>query len=381
MLQLDQFACWSMDPLDQLAFWSNGPDPRPEQTREESDEEEAGNEEVEQEYGDEPAYDNGQGYGDEREHGDEPEDGDEQEHGEEQEHGDPQQDGDEQTRARPEVPSGAEEGERAPSAEHADTAATAEEEEGEAREEGSRATDPNRLEWQYARDALQQEGRTREGEAHAVQPQGMCGRSEAEDRRTTGVQRRRAEPRDGSSRSSREPPPRAKRYGDAEGRRRGVEENMVRSAARPQAHGGSRGGEHRSPETQRHWEGRRKGGSNGGKGPEESRGRPTGAVGEREGGRKQAARRMAYGSRAREGRSGHHPQRDVSRVKPARGNGSRVTTCRHGDGNGREGRRVSGDTREGRAESSWRAGPGLASWRKGLSALGKKGGMGERGEG
>ncbi|CAI5531302.1 unnamed protein product [Closterium sp. Naga37s-1] len=163
-----------------------------------------------------------------------------------------------------------------------------------------------------------------------------------------------------------------------------MEEAVAGSIARQRRSGTGRG-------ARREDHAHRTGGSSGGKGPEESRGRPTGAVGEREGRKKQAARRMAYGSRAREGRSGRQPQRDVSRVKQARGNGSRVTTRRHGDGNGQEGRRVSGNTRERRAESSWRAGPGLAPLRRGLSVhewperawneLGKRGGMGDRGEG
>ncbi|CAI5532579.1 unnamed protein product [Closterium sp. Naga37s-1] len=266
-------------------------DPRAERTREESDEED------EQEYGDEPAYDDRQGYGGGRAHGDEPEYGDEQgredgqeyggeqergdepdyggeqehgdepeyggerEHGDEQEDGDPQQEGDDLAPVGPHVPSGAVEGERAPSAEHVDTAAATEEEEGEAREEGARAADSERLERRYAPDALQQEVRTCEGGARTMQSRGMRGRSGAEDRRTTGIPRRRTETRDGSSRSPREPPPRADRYGGAAGKRGGVEENVVRSAAPPRAPGGSRGREHRSPETQRHWEGRREEGS------------------------------------------------------------------------------------------------------------------------
>ncbi|CAI5496977.1 unnamed protein product [Closterium sp. Naga37s-1] len=376
-------------------------DPRAELTREERDHEEA-----ERELGDGPAYDDGQWHLDEQAHGeepersDEPEYGDEQDsdgeqehggeqerdegqeadgeraHGGEQEHHDPRRNGGEQTRAGPHVPGGVEEG--------------------EAQERGSRATGPNRREGQPARDAPQPEGQAREGGTRTMPTRGVRGRSEAEDRHATGVQRRRAEASDGGSRSSREPLPRAERYGGAEGRRGGAE-STVRSGAPPRALGGGHGGEHHSPETRRRREGRRMEGSRsphrqqkwGGGEPEENHGRPTGAVDGRKGGRKQDACRQANGCR-REG-SGRHPQRDISRVKPARGCGSRVITRRNDDESRREGEVVSGDSRERCAKGSRRAGPGVAAWPRGLSEpvwperdwneQGKEGGMGDRGEG
>ncbi|CAI5518280.1 unnamed protein product [Closterium sp. Naga37s-1] len=242
-------------------------DPRVERTREESEEE------AKQEDGDEPVYDDEQGYGDERELGDAQEHSDKREHGDEREYGgerelgdeqeddDSQEDSDEQTRAVPHVPSGTVEELRAPSAEHADTAAAARAGEGEVRAEGPRATAPNRLGGHHARDVLPQEGRTREKEARTVQPRGMRGWGEAEDTRATGAQRRRGEPREGGSRSMKEPPPRTGRSGGTEGRREGVEEKGVRAATRPWAPRGGRDGEDRSPEPQRRWEGQRRGGS------------------------------------------------------------------------------------------------------------------------
>ncbi|CAI5510837.1 unnamed protein product [Closterium sp. Naga37s-1] len=347
MDRLDELACWSngpvgrtgllvqwtgwtnwpvgpVDKLDELACWYNGP----------------------------------------------PEYGGEREHGDEQEDGDPQQEGDDLAPPGPHVPSGAVEGERAPSAEHTDTAAAAEEEEGEAREEGARAADSERLERRYAPDPLQQEVRTREGGARTMQSRGMRGRSGAEDRRTTGIPSRRAETRDGSSRSPREPPPRADREESGEEWRRmwfarrhhraHLEEAVGESIARQRRSGTGRG-EGKKDHTHR------TSGSSVGQDTEGCRGRPTGAVGEKEGGRKQTARSQAHGSRARAGRNGRQPQRDVSRVKPATGNGSRVIIRRRGDGSGRKGKRVSGASQGRRAESSWRAGPRQAAWRKGLS--------------
>ncbi|CAI5502063.1 unnamed protein product [Closterium sp. Naga37s-1] len=326
----------------------------------------------EPEYGDEQERDDEPEYGGEQEHGDEPEYGGEREHGDEQEDGDPQQEGNDLAPVGPHVPSGAVEGEHAPSAEHADTAAAAEEEEGEAREEGARAADSERLERRYAPDALQQEVRIREGGARTMQSRGTRGRSGAEDRRTTGTPRRRAETRDGSSRSPREPPPRADRYGGAAGKRGGgrrmwftrrrhrghLEEAVGESIAR-QRHSGTGRGDGKKDHAHR------TSGSSGGQGTEGCRGRPTSVVGEKEGGRKQTARSQAHGSRARAGRNGRQPQRDVSRVKPATGNGSRVIIRLRDDGNGRGGKRVSGASQGRRAESSWRAGPRQAAWARG----------------
>ncbi|CAI5512091.1 unnamed protein product [Closterium sp. Naga37s-1] len=350
-------------------------DSRAERTREESDEED------EQEDGDEPAYDDRQRYdggrahddepeygdeqgrkdgqeydgeqkrGDEpeyggkKEHGDEPEYGGEREHGDEQEDSDPQQEGNDLAPVGPHVPSGAVEGERAPGAEHANNAAAAEEEEGEARERGARATDFERLERRYAPDPLQQETHDRNS----------ASASGDEGRKLALAPRIAAEGRSARQESGEE----WKRMWFARRRHRGhLKEAVGEDIARQRRSGTGRGDEKKD-------HAHRTSGNSGGQGTEGCRGRPTGAVGEKEGGKKQTAPSPAHGSRERAGRNGRHHQRDVIRVKPTTRNGSRAIIRRRGDGSGRAGKRVCGASQGRRAESSWKAGPSQAAWRKG----------------
>ncbi|CAI5510840.1 unnamed protein product [Closterium sp. Naga37s-1] len=387
MDRLDHLACWSTGPVGPTGLsvqwtgwtnwpfgpmdrWTNSPvgptdrrdeeDPRVERMREESDEEEAGNVEAEQEYGDEPAY------------------GDEQEHGNGREHADEQEYGDEQTRAEPHIPSGAEGEERAPSAEHADSAAAAEEEEGGARAEETHATGSSRVGGHRARDVLRQEGQTREEEARTVQPRGVRRRSEAEYARMTVDQRRRAEPRDGSSRSPREPPPRTERHAGAEGMRGREEENAVRSAARPRPPEGGRGGEYRSPEPQRYGEGRRKEGSRSPRRQQQWGEGPSGASRSpdrrrwREGRREEAGHSPPGTRQQGKGREEWSPlpaRRQLREAGPRGWERSHHSPARRWERAGREGsqwgqsRETRGEQQESRARSgSLAQGPSVHEW-------------------